>query len=138
MLLLVRKVFAVIIGQLIVFDLVLGVLVENCSSFIVRLVVFAFLLLFICSGFEQLLISNLLLLLREASADFLRGKIIGEPKRAFGVGSQAAPDRTFILRHGRLVPRSLFIDVPLNLVLLIYAARKLGAGALTYLTSCQR
>ena len=112
---------ALVVAELVVFYLILRVLVIDCGYVVVCHVAALLLALFgfVSALFEQLLVSKFFFLLRDASAHFLCGKIIREPKRALSVGSQAASDCAFVLRHGCFVPCSLFIYVPFDLVLLI-------------------
>ena len=112
---------SLVVAELVVFYLVLRVLVVNRGNVVVCHVaaLLLALLCFVSALLEQLLVSNFFFLLRDASAHFLCGKIIREPKRALSVGSQAAPDCAFVLRHGCFVAYPLFIYVPFDLVLLI-------------------
>ena len=112
---------AIVVAKFIVFDLILRILVID-SGYVVVCHVAALLLAlfgFVSALFEQLLVSKFFFLLRDASAHFLCGKIIREPKRALSVGSQAAPDCAFVLRHGCFVTRTLLIYVPFDLIFLI-------------------
>lgn len=136
--LLVSEVLALVVAQLVVFNLVLSVLVVDRGYVVVCHVATLLLAMFgfVCTLFEQLLVSQFFLLLRDASAHFLCGKIIRKPKSALGVGCQTAPDCAFVLRHWCFVARPLFIYVPFDLVLLIYCS--LVKSLWAYLTSCPR